>query len=90
MGEVEYSVVPCFWLWRRRRSKRQEDKGSEKSGVISGKINTVYYGDYGMEENIYGDNGFVPMKKQERMLKKAMEERENAIKKKGRLKRREK
>ncbi|KAH6804470.1 hypothetical protein C2S51_032717 [Perilla frutescens var. frutescens] len=86
MGEVESSVVPCFCLWSRRRSKRQEDKGSE----ISGKINNAYYGDYGMEDNIYGENGFLPMKKQEKMLKKAMEERENAIKKKGRLKRREK
>ncbi|KAL8521519.1 hypothetical protein ACS0TY_011872 [Phlomoides rotata] len=60
----------CFW---RKWKKREE----EKSGRInSGKI--AYYGDYGMDQNIYGENGVFPVKKQERLVKEAMEEQEKA------------
>lgn len=69
MGEVGL----CFCLWRSRR-KREDDKPSEKRSGIS-----VYYGDYGIEEDIYGENGFFSTKKQEMMAKEAMEEHENVI-----------
>lgn len=62
----------CFW----RKWKKKEEIESEKNKVISGK--NAYYGDYGMDQNIYGENGFFPMKKQERLVKEAMEEHEKA------------
>lgn len=73
MAELPSSPRLCFWLWRSRRKRGEDHKPSEKSSGIN-----AYYGDYGLEENIYDENGFFPMKKQERMVKKAMEEQEIA------------
>ncbi|KAG6391381.1 hypothetical protein SASPL_149135 [Salvia splendens] len=88
MGEFGSS---CFWLWRRSRRRVEDQKQSEKSCGIA-----TYYGDYGMEENMYGEEGFFPIKEHERVVKEAMEERENAVLKMGKkgftfgLKRRQK
>ncbi|KAG8375269.1 hypothetical protein BUALT_Bualt10G0082900 [Buddleja alternifolia] len=65
----------CIW----KSSKKKEDVKGGKSSQISG--SNFYYGDYGMEENIYGENGFLPVKDQERLLKEAMKEQEKATKK---------
>lgn len=78
MAEHPSSPRLCFWPWRSRRRRREDHKRSEKSsGITAGR--NAYYGDYGLEENIYDENGFFPMKKQERLVKKAMEEQENAM-----------
>lgn len=85
MGECASSPRLRFCLWRSRRKREDDKQISEKSGGIS--VKNAYYGDYGMDENIYGENGFFARKKHERLVKKAMEEQENAVvkvvKKKG-------
>ena len=78
MGEFGSS---CLCLWRRSRRRVEDQKQSEKSCGIA-----TYYGDYGMEENIYGEEGFFPIKEHERVVKEAMEERENVVLKMGKKK----
>lgn len=83
MGELGL----CFWLWGSRR-KVEEEEDEKKSEKISGI--SVYYGDYGMDEDIYGENGFFPTKKQEILLKEAMEEQEKVIVKVAKKKKKKK
>ncbi|KAL1532308.1 hypothetical protein AAHA92_32334 [Salvia divinorum] len=77
MGGSGSSRWLCFSV-RRSRRRVEDQKQSEKSCGIA-----TYYGDYGMEENIYGEEGFFPIKEHERVVKEAMEERENAVLKMG-------
>ncbi|KAL3651003.1 hypothetical protein CASFOL_007406 [Castilleja foliolosa] len=62
------------YIWK--SSKKKEDEESEKA-----RRKNTYYGDYGIEDNIYDQNGFLSAIEQERLLKEAMEEQERATNK---------
>lgn len=70
------------WLKVFESCKKKEDVLEEAATTACRNNNNnnaaAYYGDYGMEDNIYGENGFLPVREQERLLHQAMKDQHKA------------
>lgn len=69
--QLPSSPKPRCYPWKSSSKKQECDKiGAKDSGK------NAYYGDYGMEDNIYGENGPFSMKEQNKLLKEALKDQE--------------
>ncbi|KZV31713.1 hypothetical protein F511_00517 [Dorcoceras hygrometricum] len=74
------SPMPRCCLLKSPKTKKFDfESGNHR--LISEK--NVYFGDYGMEENIYGEDGIFPVKEQKRLMKEALKKQETSTINKG-------
>lgn len=59
----------CSCLWQALKKKRSDERRSSKNTRF-----TAYYGDWGMDENIYTVNSNFPKKEQESLKKEKEKE----------------
>ncbi|KAL3645822.1 hypothetical protein CASFOL_011002 [Castilleja foliolosa] len=65
--------------WQSHKKKAYADQSGTKNRRKFEK--TAYYGDYGLESDIYGENEIISMKKYEKSMKKGMKEQDKALNK---------